>query len=96
MAPSATPSSAGTTPVNVDKPPVAVPPAPVTGAAAATAGAVTGPVAGAAGAAADKARPSNSFEKIMLRLSTMYPNFTRYFNYVVLFVFPQCVDEHRR
>ena len=25
----------------------------------------------------DKARPSNSFEKIMLRLSTMYPNFTR-------------------
>ena len=41
-------------------------------------------IAAAAAAAAatattvvDKARPSNSFEKIMLRLSTMYPNFTR-------------------
>ena len=70
MAPSTAPSAAGTTSVNGDKPPVAVPPAAVAGAAAATAGA----------AAADKARPSNSFEKIMLRLSTMYPNFTRYCN----------------
>ena len=64
------PASAGTTSVNVDKPPVAVAPAAVAGAA--TAGAA------AASAVVDKGRPSNSFEKIMLRLSTMYPNFTRY------------------
>ena len=82
------PPSAGTTSVNVDKPPVAVAvaPAAVAGAAAAAAAAATGgAVAGAAAAAAvvDKGRPSNSFEKIMLRLSTMYPNFTRYCTYEV-------------
>ena len=35
-------------------------------------------VGGAMAVVQDKARPSNSFEKIMLRLSTMYPNFTRW------------------
>ena len=50
---------------------------------AAVGGDKTAIAAAAAAAAAtattvvDKARPSNSFEKIMLRLSTMYPNFTR-------------------
>ena len=48
---------------------------------AAVGGDKTAIAAGAAAATAttmvDKARPSNSFEKIMLRLSTMYPNFTR-------------------
>lgn len=72
LAAAVVPPSAGTTSVNGDKPPVAVAPTAVTGAAAAAA------QAGAAAAAADKGRPSNSFEKIMLRLSTMYPNFTRY------------------
>ena len=39
----------------------------------------TAPAASAAAAASEpKPRPSNSFEKIMLRLSTMYPNYTRY------------------
>ena len=78
MALSTAPSAAGTTSVNGDKAPVAVPPAAVAGAAAAAAAAAT-----AGAAAADKARPSNSFEKIMLRLSTMYPSFTRYLNLMI-------------
>ena len=80
MASAVAPLAAGTTSVNGDKTPVAVAPAPVAGAAAAAAAAMAGAAAAATAgaAAADKARPSNSFEKIMLRLSTMYPNFTRY------------------
>ena len=55
---------------------------PVPGNPHATVGGDKTAIAAAAAAAsattvADKARPSNSFEKIMLRLSTMYPNFTR-------------------
>ncbi|XP_078381273.1 uncharacterized protein LOC144664036 isoform X2 [Oculina patagonica] len=53
--------------VNGDKPPVAGLPPPAAAVSSAAAAAI----------APDKARPSNSFEKIMLRLSTMYPNFTR-------------------
>ena len=58
--------------------------APLPAVAAAPVGAEQPLVAGnlaAGGAVAveqDTARPSNSFEKIMLCLSTMYPNFTRW------------------
>ena len=62
------PPEGGTAAVNGDKSSDA-------GRAAATAATTAAPAPAAP--AADKARPSNSFEKIMLRLSTMYPNFTR-------------------
>lgn len=71
---------------NAGGPLAAAPPPAGAAAPAATAAAVGGEqplvagnlaAGGAVAAAPDKARPSNSFEKIMLRLSTMYPNFTR-------------------